>query len=97
MEGGEVLEVVIEEKWKLIKNKLQRLYESPDSRQIIQLVEQEGTKPLTLEKLQYRLGISEDQIKTMVDETEDLFWLSHKQSKWLVTKTDRKSVCRERV
>ena len=50
-------------------------------------MEQEGSKPLTPEKLQYRLGISEDQIKTMVDETEDLFWLSHKQSKWLVTKT----------
>ena len=85
--GGGVLEVLIEEKWKVIKNKLQELYESPDSRQIIQLVEQEGSKPLTPEKLQYRLGISEDQIKTMVDGTEDLFWLSHKQRKWLVTKT----------
>ena len=50
-------------------------------------MEQEGAKPLTPEKLQYRLGISEDQIKMMVDETKDLFWLSHKQSKWLVTKT----------
>ncbi|SVD81584.1 uncharacterized protein METZ01_LOCUS434438, partial [marine metagenome] len=68
--GGEVLEVVIEEKWKVIKNKLQELYESPDSRQIIQLVEQEGAKPLTPEKMQYRLGTSEDQIKTLVDETE---------------------------
>ncbi|MEO2044604.1 MAG: selenocysteine-specific translation elongation factor, partial [Nitrospinaceae bacterium] len=56
--GGEVMEVLIEEKWKIMKEKLQNLYESPKSDQLIHLVQEEGAKPITPEKLQYRIGIS---------------------------------------
>jgi len=83
--GGEILEVLIQKKWKVVKEKLQSLYESPKSRQLVQLVEQEGAKPMTLEKLQYRLGISAEQINKIVEEKEALFWLSQKQGKWLLT------------
>ena len=83
--GGEVMEVLIEEKWKIVKEKLQNLYESPKSDQLIQLVQEEGAKPITPEKLQYRIGISKEQINAIVEEKEELFWLTHKQGKWLLT------------
>jgi len=83
--GGEVMEVLIEEKWKVVKEKLQNLYDSPKSNQLIQLVQGEGAKPITLDKLQYRLGISKEQIDSLVEGREELFWLSHKQGKWLIT------------
>jgi selenocysteine-specific elongation factor len=83
--GGEVMEVLIEEKWKIVKEKLQNLYESPKSDQLIHLVQMEGTKPITPEKLQYRIGISKEQINAIVEEKEELFWLTHKQGKWLLT------------
>jgi len=83
--GGEVMEVLIEEKWKIVKEKLQNLYESPQSDQLIHLVQEEGAKPITPEKLQYRIGISKEQINAIVEEKEELFWLTHKQGKWLLT------------
>ena len=83
--GGEVMEVLIEEKWKIVKEKLQNLYDSPKSDQLIHLVKEEGAKPITPEKLQYRIGISKEQINAIVEEKEELFWLTHKQGKWLLT------------
>ena len=83
--GGEVMEVLIEEKWKIVKEKLQNLYESPKSDQLIHLVQEEGAKPITPEELQYRIGISKEQINAIVEEKEELFWLTHKQGKWLLT------------
>ena len=83
--GGEILEVLIEEKWKGLKGKLQSLFDSPNSQQMLQLVQQEGAKPMTLEKLQYRLGISIEQINIIVEGNEAFFWLSHKQGKWILT------------
>ena len=83
--GGEILEVLIEEKWKVLKGKLQSLFDSPNSQQLLQLVQQEGAKPMTLEKLQYRLGISIEQINKIVEENEAFFWLVHKQGKWILT------------
>ena len=83
--GGEVMEVLIEEKWKIVKEKLQNLYDSPKSDQLIHLVQEEGAKPITPEKLQYRIGISKEQINAIVEEKEQLFWLTHKQGKWLLT------------
>ena len=83
--GGEVMEVLIEEKWKIVKEKLQNLYESPKSDQLIHLVQEEGAKPITPEELQYRIGISKEQINAIVGEKEELFWLTHKQGKWLLT------------
>ena len=83
--GGEILEVLIEEKWKVLKGKLQSLFDSPNSQQLLQLVQQEGAKPMTLEKLQYRLGISIEQINKIVEENEAFFWLAHKQGKWILT------------
>ena len=83
--GGEVMEVLIEEKWNIVKEKLQNLYESPKSDQLIHLVQEEGAKPITPEKLQYRIGISKEQINAIVEEKEELFWLTHKQGKWLLT------------
>jgi selenocysteine-specific elongation factor len=83
--GGEVMEVLIEEKWKIVKEKLQNLYESPKSDQLIHLVQEEGANPITPEKLQYRIGISKEQINAIVEEKEELFWLTHKQGKWLLT------------
>ena len=83
--GGKVMEVLIEGKWKIVKEKLQNLYESPKSDQLIHLVQEEGAKPITPEKLQYRIGISKEQINAIVEEKEELFWLTHKQGKWLLT------------
>ena len=83
--GGEILEVLIEEKWKVLKGKLQSLFDSPNSQQLLQLVQQEGAKPMTLDKLQYRLGISIEQINKIVEENEAFFWLAHKQGKWILT------------
>ena len=83
--GGEILEVLIDEKWEVIKKQLQSLFESPKSHQLIQLVQQEGTKPMTLEKLKYRLGISIEKINKIVEENEVFFWLTHKKGKWLLT------------
>ena len=83
--GGEILEVLIEEKWKVLKGKLQSLFDSPNSQQLLQLVQQEGAKPMTLDKLQYRLGISIEQINKIVEENEAFFWLVHKQGKWILT------------
>ena len=90
--GGEVMEVLIEEKWKIVKEKLQNLYESPRSDQLIHLVQEEGAKPITPEKLQYRIGISKEQINAIVEEKEDLFWLTHKQGKWLLTQNQWKEL-----
>ena len=83
--GGEILEVLIEEKWKVLKGKLQSLFDSPNSQQLLQLVQQEGAKPMTLEKLQYRFGISIEQINKIEEENEAFFWLVHKQGKWILT------------
>ena len=83
--GGEVIEVLIEEKWKIVKEKLQNLYDSPKSDQLIHLVQEEGARPITPEKLQYRIGISKEQIDAIVEEKKELFWLTHKQGKWLLT------------
>ena len=90
--GGEVMEVLIEEKWKIVKEKLQNLYESPKSDQLIHLVQEEGAKPITPEKLQYRIGISKEQINAIVEEMEELFWLTHKQGKWLLTQNQWKEL-----
>jgi selenocysteine-specific elongation factor len=83
--GGEVLEVLIDQKWKEVKNKIQELFDNPQSQQINQLVEQEGANPLTPEKLKYRLGISDVQITSLVEERDELVWKKYKKSKWLVT------------
>jgi len=40
---------------------------------------------MTLDKLQYRLGISIEQINKIVEENEAFFWLAHKQGKWILT------------
>lgn len=90
--GGEVMEVLIEEKWKIVKEKLQNLYESPKSDQLIHLVQEEGAKPITPEKLQYRIGISKEQINAIVEEKEELFWLTHKQGKWLLSQNQWKEL-----
>ncbi|HIM53128.1 MAG TPA: selenocysteine-specific translation elongation factor, partial [Candidatus Marinimicrobia bacterium] len=90
--GGEVMEVLIEEKWKIVKEKLQNLYESPKSDQLIHLVQEEGAKPITPEKLQYRIGISKEQINAIVEEKDELFWLTHKQGKWLLTQNQWKEL-----
>ena len=90
--GGEVMEVLIEEKWKIVKEKLQNLYESPKSDQLIHLVQEEGAKPITPEKLQYRIGISKEQINAIVEEKEELFWLTQKQGKWLLTQNQWKEL-----
>jgi len=83
--GGEVLEILIQEKWKAVKDKLQTLYESPESLQLLQLVQQEEADPMTPNQLQVRLGISENKIQKWVSSEEELFWLSHNKSKWLLT------------
>jgi len=90
--GGEVMEVLIEEKWKIVKEKLQNLYDSPKSDQLIHLVQEEGAKPITPEELQYRIGISKEQINAIVEEKEELFWLTHKQGKWLLTQNQWKEL-----
>ncbi|MBC8256799.1 MAG: selenocysteine-specific translation elongation factor [Candidatus Marinimicrobia bacterium] len=90
--GGIVMEVLIEEKWKIVKEKLQNLYDSPKSDHLIHLVQGEGSKPITPEKLQYRLGISKEQIRELVEETKELFWLTHKQGKWLLTQNQWKNL-----
>jgi len=90
--GGEVMEVLIEEKWKKVKEKLQNLYDSPKSDQLIHLVQGEGAKPITPEKLQYRIGLSKEQIIALVEEKEELFWLTHKQGKWLLTQNQWKNL-----
>ena len=40
---------------------------------------------MTLDKLQFRLGISIDQINKIVEENEALFWLVHKRGNWILT------------
>ena len=94
--GGEVLEIIIEEKWKAVKEKLQILYESPESLQLLHLVQQTEANPMTLRQLQVRLGISEKQIQKWVSSEEKLFWLSHNKRKWLLT-LEQWSVLKEEV
>jgi len=94
--GGEVLEVLIDQKWKVVKNKIQELFDNPQPQQINQLVEEEGSNPITPEKLKFRLGISNAQITRMVEEQDELVWKKHKKSKWLVTITQWK-VLQERI
>jgi len=84
--GGEVLEVIIEEKWKVIREKIQGLFDHSDTDQILQLVGQEGANPLTCEKLKFRLGVSPEQIEAIIKEIDALQWVQYKQNKWLVTK-----------
>ncbi|MDP6570034.1 MAG: selenocysteine-specific translation elongation factor [Candidatus Marinimicrobia bacterium] len=84
--GGEVLDVVIEEKWKVVKNKIQDLFNHSDTDQILQLVSQEGAKPLTVEKLKFRLGVSPEQIEALIKGIEPLQWVHNKHHKWLVTR-----------
>ena len=69
----------------MVRDKLQTLYESPKSLQLIQLVEQEAANPITKRQLQVRLGLSEEQIEKWISSEEKLFWLSYNQSKWLLT------------
>ena len=83
--GGEVLEILIQEKWKVVRDKLQALYESPESLQLLQLVQQEEADPMTPNQLQVRLGISKKQIEEWVSSEEKLFWLIHNKSKCIVT------------
>ena len=94
--GGEVLEILIQEKWKAVKDKLQALYESPESLQLLQLVQQEEADPMTPNQLQVRLGISEKKIQKLVSSEEKLFWLSHNKSKWLLT-LDQWNILKEKV
>lgn len=81
--GGEILEVSISQKWKIVKEKLQILYKSNQADQIIHIVEGEGSKPITQKALQYRLGISKEKIDMLVDDMDELFWLNFKQGQWL--------------
>ena len=83
--GGTVLENHIEEKWRIVKDKIQKLFEQNELQQFVQLVEQEGANPLTLQKLQIRLGISEDKIHEWIKNEEKIFWLSHKNGKWVLS------------
>jgi len=83
--GGKVIETLIEDRWKDIKYKLEDYFNSNSIEQFIKMVEYEKTEPITLEKLRYRLGVSDDQINNWVDESNDLFWLNHRQNKWLLT------------
>ena len=83
--GGIVLENHIEEKWRIVKDKIQKLSEQNELQQLVQLVEQEGANPLTLQKLQIRLGISDDKIHEWIKNEEKIFWLSHKNGKWVLS------------
>ncbi len=94
--GGEIMEILIKEKWKAVKNKILALYESSESEQLLQLVQQESANPLTPKQLQVRLGISAKQIQKWVSSEEKLFWLSHNKSKWLLTR-DQWSILKEKA
>ncbi len=83
--GGKVIETLIEDRWKDIKCKLEDYFNSNSLEQFIKMVEYEKTKPITLEKLRYRLGVSDDEINKWVNESNDLFWLNHRQNKWLLS------------
>jgi len=94
--GGEVLEILIQEKWKAIKEKLQTLYERSESEQLLQLVQEEASNPMTPKQLQVRFGISEKQIQKWISSEEKLFWISHNKSKWLLT-LDQWNILKEKV
>ena len=83
--GGMVLDNHIEGKWKQIKDKILQLYNHKDLKQIIQLIEQQDINPFTVDSLKIRLGISEKRINKFIENTEELFWLEHKHSKWIFT------------
>ncbi len=83
--GGKVIETLIEDRWKDIKCKLEDYFNSNSLEQFIKMVEYEKTEPITLEKLRYRLGVSDDEINKWVNESNDLFWLNHRQNKWLLS------------
>ena len=83
--GGEVIEVVIEDKWKIIKTKIQELFDKPNSDQLPKLIEHQGANLLSIEQLKFRLGISEQKIKSIVNNIDELIWKKYNQNMWLVT------------
>ena len=49
------------------------------------MVKQEMYRPMTMKKLELRLGISEKQIQKWVEKEDSLFWLHHNNKKWLLS------------
>ena len=87
--GGLVLDNHIEGKWKYVKQKILKLYEQKDSQKFIQLIEQQDIDPFTLDELKIRLGLSEIRINKLVENENNLSWLEHKNSKWVLTLKQR--------
>jgi len=84
--GGVVLDNHIEGRWRIVKQKILKLYEVKDSHKCIQFIEQQDINPFTIDKIKIRLGLSENKINKLVEKEENLFWLKHKKSKWILTK-----------
>jgi len=83
--GGEVLEILIKDKWNITKENIKTLFSSDYSQQFIYMVKQEMYRPMTMKKLELRLGISEKQIQKWVEKEDSLFWLHHNNKKWLLS------------
>ena len=90
--GGVVLDNHIVDRWKIVKQKILKLYEVKDSHKFIQFIEQQDINPITIDKLKIRLGLSENRINKLVEKEENLFWLKHKKSKWILTKKQLSSL-----
>ena len=56
--GGEVLEVLIDQKWKDIKNKVALLFDQPVISQIISIIESQKAEPLTSNEIKYNPNAS---------------------------------------
>ena len=83
--GGEVLDILIDNKWTIVRDKIEELYNKPKSQQITKLVEQSGSSPLTFKELKVRLSLSDDKIKSLIESNKKLVWKKYKQNIWLVT------------
>jgi len=85
--GGLVIDNKPPEKWKIASQKIKELFDADESNRIEILVGYESVNPLNKERIKLKLGISSKKIQEIVDENENLKWISSRSEKWLVTQS----------
>ena len=83
--GGEVIDGIIDEKWKKIKDYIISLENLQGSDIKKHMIESQKFKPLLYQEGKIKFGLGNKQIEEFINLNNDFFYIEYKSKKWLVT------------
>jgi len=83
--GGEVIDGIIDEKWKKIKDYIISLENLQGSDIKKHMIESQKFKPLLYQEGKIKFGLGNKQIEEFINLNNEIFYIEYKSKKWLVT------------